>query len=238
MTHKFGVYYIYIILDGTFIQNSKGKSMKKTIAKVALSSLLMSGALMAGKNVAPAVVPVVPVVDVNPIYVGLGLLWSGTSRDCDCSGDRLKNTSYGVMGRIGYDFNQYFGIEARAFNASIDKNFAETTHYGVYLKPQYHITDKLNVYGLIGYGQTKIECTHASLPSGTNLYDESGVSFGFGFEYDLSADTPVVASRAFDGQGDQEKGWGVWVDYQNLLHNEGPNNLKANIVTAGVTYDF
>ncbi len=217
------------------IQNSKGKSMKNTIAKVALSSLLMSGALMAGKNVAPAVVPVVPIVNVNPLYVGLGLLWSGASINCPCdNSSRKKNTSYGVMGRIGYDFNQYIGIEARAFKASIDKNFAETTHYGVYLKPQYHITDKFNVYGLIGYGQTKIDFDCPTM----DTYDESGVSLGLGFEYDMSADETVVASRAFDGQGDQEKGWGIWVDYQNLLHNEGPNKIKANIVTAGVTYDF
>ena len=209
--------------------------MKKTIAKVALSSLLMSGILVAGKNVAPAAAPVAPVVDVNPVYVGLGLLWSGTSIDCPCdNGSRKKNTSYGVMGRIGYDFNQYFGVEARAFKASIDMNFAETTHYGLYLKPQYHITDKLNVYGLVGYGNTKIDFDCPSM----NTYDESGISFGFGFEYDLSGDTPVVASREFDGQGDQENGWGIWVDYQNLLHNEGTNNIKANIVTAGVTYDF
>jgi len=216
--------------------------MKNRVVKLTLASMLASGVLFAGKNVAPAVVPVAPVVDINPLYIGLGILWSGTSRWCDCANDgvgrRLKNTSYGFMGRIGYDFNQYIGVEARAFKASIDKNFAETTHYGIYLKPQYHLTDKLNVYGLVGYGQTKIDCDHVSLPAGTNMYDEAGLSLGLGFEYDMSDDTPVVASRNFDGQGDQEKGWGIWVDYQNLLHNEGANNIKANIVTAGVTYDF
>jgi OOP family OmpA-OmpF porin len=70
------------------------------------------------------------------------------------------------------------------------------------------------------------------------MYDEAGLSVGFGLEYDMSDDEAVVADRAFDGQGDQEKGWGIWVDYQNLLHNEGTNDIKANIVTAGVTYDF
>jgi OOP family OmpA-OmpF porin len=164
-------------------------------------------------------------------------LWSGTSRDCPCDQEtntRLKETTYGVIGRIGYDFNQYIGVEARAFNASIEKDFAETTHYGIYLKPQYHVSDKLNIYGLVGYGQTEIECDVV----GTTMYDEAGLSVGFGLEYDMSDDEAVVADRAFDGQGDQEKGWGIWVDYQNLLHNEGTNDIKANIVTAGVTYDF
>jgi len=212
--------------------------MKSQMTKLVLASLLASGVLVAGKNVEPAVVPVAPVVDVNPFYVGLGLLWSGTSRGCNCADGRLKNTAYGAIGRIGYDFNRYIGIEARAFKASIDKNFAETTHYGIYLKPQYPITDKLNIYGLIGYGKTKIECDSPSIAPGTKMYDKSGVSVGIGMEYDLSKDEPVAASRPFDGQGDQEKGMGVWVDYQNLLHNEGRDKIKANIVTAGVTYDF
>lgn len=207
--------------------------MKSRMTKLVLASLLASGVLSAGKNVAPAVVPV------NPFYIGLGLLWSGTSRDCPCAtGSRLKETTYGVIGRIGYDFNQYIGIEARAFKASIDKDFAETTHYGIYLKPQYPISDKLNIYGLIGYGKTKIECDHPSIAPGTKMHDESGLSMGIGMEYDLSKDKAVAAFRSFDGQGDQEKGMGVWVDYQNLLHNEGTTNIKANIVTAGVTYDF
>jgi OOP family OmpA-OmpF porin len=212
--------------------------MKRMIAKVALTSLLLSGVIVAGKNVAPVEAPVAPVVDINPFYIGLGLLWSGTSRDCLCDGEnnvrRLKNTSYGFIGRIGYDFNPYIGIEARAFKASIDSNFADTTHYGIYMKPQYHVTDKLNIYGLIGYGQTKIDCNIA----GTSMYDEAGASFGFGFEYDMSDDETVVADRTFDGQGDQEKGWGIWVDYQNFLNDEGSAKIKSNIVTAGVTYDF
>jgi len=209
------------------------------MTKLVLASLLASGVLVAGKNVEPAVVPVAPVVDINPFYVGLGLLWSGSSRECPCGqGTRLKETTYGGIIRVGYDFNQYIGVEARALKASIDKDFAETTHYGIYLKPQYHVTDKLNVYGLVGYGKTKIECDNPKIPAGTKMFDESGLSVGIGLEYDLSKDEPVVTSRAFDGQGDQEKGWGVWIDYQNLAHNKGKSKVKSNIVSAGVTYDF
>ena len=217
--------------------------MKRSIAKIALSSLLVSGVLVAGKNVAPVEAPIAPVVDVNPFYVGIGMLWSGTSRDCECDDaydnrdSRLKETAYGVIARVGYDFNQYIGVEARALKASIDSDFAETTHYGLYLKPQYHLTDALNVYGLVGYGQTTIDCTRADGSSYT-AYDDAGLSVGIGFEYDMSSDEPVASSRTFDGQGDQEKGWGIWVDYQNFLHDEGSQKIKSNIVTAGVTYDF
>ena len=213
--------------------------MKRSIAKIALSSLLVSGVLVAGKNVAPVEAPVVPVVDVNPFYIGVGLLWAGTSRNCACDNDnpnkRLKESAYGVIGRIGYDFNQYIGVEARALKSTMDINFATLTHYGLYLKPQYPLTDKLNVYGLVGYGKTKVDCDHKDV---SRKFDKTGVSVGIGFEYDMSSDESVASSRTFDGQGDQEKGWGVWVDYQNFLNDEGKDKIKANIVTAGVTYDF
>ena len=209
--------------------------MKRSVAKIVLASLVASGIVMAGKNVEPAEVPVAPVAEINPLYIGIGLLWSGTSLDCPCAeGDEKKETTYGGILRIGYDFNQYVGVEARLLKASIEEDFAETTHYGLYLKPQYHVSDKMNVYGLIGYGNTEIDF---SCPSYSD-YDDDGVSVGIGFEYDMSDDEPVAASRAFDGQGDQETSWGVWVDYQNLLYDEGPNNVNANILTAGITYDF
>ena len=197
---------------------------------------LLSGTVaMAGKNVVPAATPVVPVIPPSPFYIGLGLLWTGTSLDCPCANNkRLKDNTYGGILRIGYDFNQYIGVEGRIFKSSLNKNFSETTHYGIYLKPQYHITDALNIYGLIGYGKTKVECDY----KGT-IYDDSGVSFGLGMEYDFSKDTEHIAyGRAFDGQGDQEKGWGVWVDYQVLLYNEGSLDIKSHIISAGATYDF
>jgi len=210
--------------------------MKRMMAKIALSTLLVSGIAVAGKNVAPAESPVAPVVGVVPLYVGIGLLWSGTSVDCPCAtpaDTRKKDSAYGYIARIGYDFNQYLGVEARFLKTAMDEDFAETTHYGLYLKPQYHVSDKLNVYGLIGYGNTEIDFV-----CNTMDYDDAGVSVGFGFEYDMSKDKAVAASRPFDGQGDQEKGWGIWVDYQNFLYDEGPKNIKSNIVTAGITYDF
>ena len=207
----------------------------KVLKTIVAVGLLVSTSAMAGKNVLPASTPVVPVVNPIPLYVGLGLLWSGTSTGCPCAEDkRLYDNTYGGILRVGYDFNQYIGIEARALKSSLSKRFSETTHYGIYLKPQYHVTNALNVYGLIGYGKTKIECDY----KGT-LYDKSGFSFGIGMEYDISRDRdPVASARTFDGQGDQEKGWGVWVDYQNLLFNEGNLDIKSNIVTIGVTYDF
>jgi len=212
--------------------------IRKSIQAVLIGTMASALSFGGGKIAAPAVVPVVPVVpEVSPwpIYVGLGLLAAGVSRDCACGrGERLKDTTYGMVVRAGWDFNPYIGIEARYLKSSLEKDFSTVEHYGIFVKPQYHITDQTNVYALAGYGRTTATgCTS------TGDLSKNGASFGVGFEYDFSKSSPEgTYSRAFDEQGDQEKGWGLWVDFQHLLNNEGLFNVKTNVVTAGVTYDF
>jgi len=57
------------------------------------------------------------------------------------------------------------------------------------------------------------------------VYDDLGVSFGAGVEY------------YFD-RGVDKDGFNIWLDYQNLLHKKGPREVNANIITAGIGYDF
>jgi len=71
--------------------------------------------------------------------------------------------------------------------------------------------------------------------------DDNGFSAGFGLEYDLSDkrddyDRNIYYPEGFDGQGDQEMGWGLFVDYQRLLIDSNIPDL--DVVSAGVTYDF
>ncbi len=219
--------------------------MKNAIKIITLGTLLSTGSLLAGKSIVPVIVPVEPIpVEISPIpvYVGIGLTWAGVSRDCDCTqgvinrSERVKDTIYGGVVRAGWDFNQYIGVEARALRALWDQEFAEVTHYGIYLKPMVPVTSQINVYGLLGYGRTEIsyDCGAAS-----NEFSSNGFNYGVGAEYDLSGESPEgTYSRVFDGAGDQEKGWGLWLDYQNLLHNEGSDNNKVNVVNFGATYDF
>ncbi len=200
---------------------------------------LGSSAYAGGKYAEPQDAPVTPIADtVNPLplYVGLGALASAVSKDCPCSNaDRLKDMTYGALARIGWDFNQYIGLEARYLNAPIEEDFSTTTHYGIFAKPQYHITNQTNIYALVGYGQTTVK--GCGLNNGE--LKEAGLSYGIGFEYDFSGEEGLGEyNRAFDGKGDQESGWGIWADYQNLFHNEGSTNTKTNVFSVGVTYDF
>jgi OOP family OmpA-OmpF porin len=212
----------------------------KIILSLTTAIALTATSYAGSKQVAPVeaeVVPIPAVINPIPLYIGIGLVAAGLSRDCPCTNDsRLKDMTYGGVIRAGWDFNEYFGIEARGLKANIEKDFSKTTHYGLYLKPQYHVSDAVNIYGLLGYGKTTVDYASGSRSS---KLSSSGLSYGAGLEYDFSSDESLGQyARDFDGQGDQEKGWGMWVDFQHLLYNEGVFNTDSNIVTAGITYDF
>lgn len=233
--------------------------MKTIIRTAALSTLLSISTLSAGgKLVEPAVAPVAALaepVDTNPFYIGIGLLWSNVSRDCICTdlqGEpryevRVEDSKWGGIARLGYDFNQYVGVEGRFLTGSIGDGLFDTTHYGIYLKPKTPVSERVNIYALLGYGHTEVETDCGTVQ---DTFKHNGFSYGIGLEFDLSSRDDDYESytdngnailefdRPFDGHGDQEVGWGLWVDYQRLLHNEGPDNITSDIVSFGITYDF
>ena len=219
--------------------------MKKTLSIAALSAILTTGSLYAGGPVAP----IVPVTTISPVpfYIGAGLVWANVERDCFCDdleGNPRPNTlftdendGWGGILRGGYEYNQYIGLEARVLGTNTDD--FDILHYGIYLKPSYPIGEQVNVYGLLGYGRTETTFYKNGIDE---TYDNNGFSYGIGLEYDLSDKESDREdgdyNRAFDGQANQEKGWGLFVDYQNLLTDGDPYNINAYIISFGVTYDF
>ncbi len=204
--------------------------MKKVLSITILGALLTTGSAMAGKDVEPVETEVIPVAQPIGLYVGIGANWTGFSRDCACSGpgSRKKDSSFGETVRLGWDFNPFFGVEARYLRNDYGVELASISHYGIYLKPQYHITDTTNIYALVGGGHTKIDCAANVQQASKKEYN--ALSFGAGIEYDLSSDQGV--------QGDEEEGWGLFADWQNLAWNRDPNHVRVNVVSAGITYDF
>jgi opacity protein-like surface antigen len=91
-----------------------------------------------------------------------------------------------------------------------------------------------NIYGLVGLAKTKVKSNNGKTPK----VNADGLALGIGMEMDLSKDIPKDGrySRSFDGQGDQEKGLGLFVDYERMLVKKNAPDLDA--VSAGVTYDF
>lgn len=217
------------------------KSIKVGVFSIGLAVLSSSYIYAGGKAIEEAVVPVVPVattVDPNPFYIGVGAIMSMIQRDPCCflaTGD-LKDHRYGGIVRLGADYNQYIGMEFRALKTFESSSFSDVEHYGVFLKPQYHITDSINMYGLAGYGRTIVDYTNGVRASHNT---HNGFSYGVGFEYDFSRETSnELYDRVYDNQGDQEEGWGMWIDYQHLLDNEWWMHTDCDIVSVGITYDF
>ena len=182
----------------------------------------------------PVVVKPKKRVSTNGFYAGLGISGVRYKDSCHCKkGVKVtnKDTTYGVMGRVGYDFNQYIGVEARGSKTDWKSDGSKVEHIGVYAKPMLPVTNSTNLYGLIGVAKTKVR---GSMPH----LDSDGLALGGGVEVDLSKDTPKdgIYSRSFDGEGDQEKGLGLFVDYERMVAKTHAPRLHA--VSAGVTYDF
>jgi hypothetical protein len=159
-----------------------------------------------------------------PLYMGIGLTSS-------------NEQSRGILLRSGYEFNQYLGIESRYLKTLWDENNnAEVLEsVGIFIKPMMGFADQYNIYGLIGYAwTTQYENSHYSI-------DENGLSLGLGLEYDFSSKREdyrkyIFYPEGFDGQADQEMGWGLFVDYQRLLIDD--NFPHLDMLSVGVTYDF
>ena len=179
-------------------------------------------------------------------YAGLGITGSRYKSNCDCPPDKGDSSSLGgvssktqgsgkensvaLLVRVGYDFNRYVGLEARGIKTLTSDN-ANISHVGLFVKPMIPVTDGLNAYGLVGLAKTKVTGTYQNV-------DAESLALGAGVEYDLSRDTPKEGrySREFDGQGDQEKGMGLFLDYERLVAKK--NSPDLDTVSAGVTYDF
>jgi len=174
----------------------------------------------------PMAIPVAavaaPVTESIPaiLYVGVGFAIADFTackdeENPDCG---YEDTTYGAMLRIGYDYNEYVGVEGRWMRTFLDEGplgGVPLQHYGLFLKPQYPATEDFNIYGLLGYGYTE------SLGNGNRLryfVDGSGFSAGIGGEYNFTDEIELFA------------------DYQRLLiTSEAPD---MNTFHIGLRFNF
>lgn len=218
--------------------------MQKQKLSLLVGSILISSNLYAGggKMVAPVEAPVIPipvVKDISGFYLGGGA--TAARFDACTDGCDYQDVTYGGLLRAGYDFNQYLGLEVRGLMTEFEEGpfgGVPLEHVGIFAKPQYPISEDFNIYTLLGYGYTKNRGSGARL----NYFDEDhGFTAGAGLEYDLSDkksdfELDTRYDRVFDGQADQENGWGLFVDYQRLLIKSDIPNM--DVISVGITYDF
>ena len=184
----------------------------------------------------PPVVVVPPVVvkdiSVNGLYVALGLAAVRFDPSCNCSEKGRVDSTAGFIGRVGYDFNEYVGLEARGIRTNWQSAGGKVKHAGAFLKPMYPVSTDVNVYGLAGYAKTTTQ------GGGRQRVDTNALAWGAGLEYDLGSDVAKDGKydREFDGYGDQEDGFGLFADYERLVQRSGSPDLDS--LNFGVTYDF
>jgi opacity protein-like surface antigen len=195
------------------------------------------------KAIPTPVVPPLPVpvpladIAVNGLYAGIGISAAKFKSNCKCAtgtgskiSSKTDNTA-GLMGRVGYDLNQYVGVEARGIRTNWKSDGGKIKHVGIFVKPMIPVGESTNLYALAGVAKTTTQGKMQRVNS-------KSFAWGAGVEYDISQDSAKNGrySREFDGHGDQEQGLGVFVDYERLIQKSGSPDLDT--VNVGLTYDF
>ena len=167
----------------------------------------------------PAPIPA-PVVKAAPVIVApvvaeaLGLYIAGgitniASRSDDraniFSDEKNQDRQLGFTGRLGYDFMDYLGAELRGTYglSKVGDSYNKFKQVGAYLKPNYDITNDLNLYGLIG----------ASKSNFAGISDtDTGFSYGAGLDYGLSSNLSVFTDVVnYLKKSDSPSVWGLTV---------------------------
>lgn len=232
------------------------KSIVSAVAVTAMSAFAVAGGDIA--PVSPEAVIPPAVESDNGFYVGLayGLGRSREDISGDVDGgyvvfDGTEEIDYDtIMLQAGYKINHYFALEGRYWRSYGDNGWSYTESgysggepytdsdrgengdnleaYGLYLKPMYPLTEALDIYALLGYGNVTLNDDEHG-----DWLDENGFQFGVGASYALT------------------KNISIFVDYMKLLDEDsaihtdaqiGGSNIyfdhRLHMVNAGLTYRF
>ena len=167
---------------------------------------------------APAVeAPVLP-VPASKFYFGLGATKMKVKQDANAALGLVdaSDSQTGITARLGYDFMDYLGAELRGASAisGVDtaNNAEKIKQIGAYLKPNFDLTDSLNLYGLLGASKVNMS------EPGTPNTKTTGFSYGLGLDYAVS-DT-----------------FSVFIDAVDYLRKSNKNDVYG--ATLGAAYHF
>jgi opacity protein-like surface antigen len=136
----------------------------------------------------------------------------------------------------GVKVNEYFAIEGRYSNSFEDFDYKFTSEqqyagtlnggeiesYGIYAKPMYPVTEQIDVYGLLGYGNTKIT------GNGGKIMDSGDFSWGAGASYEITNNISAFADyvRLYDDTVN---------DVGSIINGD---KVKVDSVNVGLIYTF
>jgi hypothetical protein len=209
-------------------KKGEGKIMKKVVLFL-IGLGLFGTTLFAGGNITKEVEPVAVIpetVATNNFYVGIGLSVVSTreaSQDFFSVTDGQDRTG-DISLVAGYDFNEYLAVEGRYMVSIAEEDILDRTSWGIYLKPQYPVTEDIKVYGLLGFGGFDISGTHA----GNNIdADDTDFQWGLGGSYKILDNLSI------------------FIDYINIANDvdaahfvNDNQDIDSDAVTIGVLYHF
>ena len=243
--------------------------MKSLVLSMA-TVLTMSSYLTAGGDIAPIIVPVNDeiVVDDSGFYIGAGLTYNliYSVEHAWFAHANTQDETIGFTGIVGYEFNDYIGVEGRILKTFTERDYSDTTIYSIFLKPQYRFRDVerdddddgyLSIYGLLGFGNTYIEGSpgdesndYSAWPEniGKEMMNETSFQWGFGLSYTFKDDVEDEDYRYKDT-------WTIFVDYiasikdasvtPTRLYDYGSgedanyyDKLSVEGLTVGLIYNF
>jgi opacity protein-like surface antigen len=219
----------------------------KNIFLAMVAGFGMGNYLMAGGNidlVEPAKVTLEEPVSDSGFYLGLGYGNTGHNRDYTVNSNLQKNAFDknldAVLFQAGYKINSYFAVEGRYWLGLDDTiiNDRKTIvncnldTWAVYLKPMYPVTEKFDVYALLGYGKAQYDLDTTNIAPITTFKDAyDGFSWGLGATYNFTNNISVFVDYV-----------NIYDDDRNLIHpiNGSDINLDEAIDmwSIGITYKF
>lgn len=129
-----------------------------------------------------------------------------------------------VRGILGYEVHPNLALEAMlAVGVTDDRTqgvFVENIKlklehgYGLYIKPKFQVTDRLQLFGRVGYAESKFKLTWEGASASDSDHD---VSYGVGMAYGFS--------KSLYGT----------LDYMRYY---GKDDLRVNGITFGLGYKF
>ena len=181
------------------------------MTKILTTALVASTILMAGGDIAQIDPQPTQTPDNSSFYVGGAYTYLDSTYTDNEYGDSLDNNENGLTILGGYNFNQYVAVEGRytwgfgddftykadGHSDTIDGSDGTTTAWGVYVKPQYPVTEDISVYALIGVAGVSVDAF------GDKVIDnETDFSWGLGAKYAVTQNIEVFADYVSLHNGD------------------------------------
>lgn len=205
--------------------------MKKLLLPIAL--VATNGLLLAGGDLHKAVEPVVNIptvteeVSENNFYVGVGLA-AVSVRDSDVSANLFEvKEGQDRLGNIdliaGYEFHRHFAVEGRYTTTIAESDSIDTMDsWSIFAKPKYPVTENIELYGLLGYGNVQVEGTDEYMAD----VDESGFQWGLGLSYMINENLDFFVDYKFLAN-----------DIDVLVYKD-VIEMSVDSLTAGLIYKF